>query len=103
MRAGGRRTARGRSWRTIAGEAWGTDILRERSFVFLVWSRFFILGGSAFLIALSVPYLERALGLVDSGDRADWLLIVTIVGRRRARPSPRSRPPSSPNGSGASG
>ena len=70
---------RGRSWRTIAGEAWGTDILKERSFVFLVWSRFFILGGSAFLIVLSVPYLERSLGLVDSGDRANWLLIVTIV------------------------
>ena len=42
--------------------AWGTDILRERSFVCLVGSRFFILGGSAFLVALAVPYLERALG-----------------------------------------
>ena len=70
---------RGRSWRPIAGEAWGTDILRERSFVFLVWSRFFILGGSAFLIVLSRPYLERALGLVDADDRAIWLLGVTIV------------------------
>ena len=40
----------GRSWRTIAAEAWGTDILRERSFMHLVGSRFFILGGSALLI-----------------------------------------------------
>jgi MFS family permease len=69
----------GRSWRTIAGEAWGTDILKERSFVFLVWSRFFILGGSAFLIVLSVPYLERSLGLVDKDERANWLLLVTVV------------------------
>jgi MFS family permease len=70
---------RGRPWRTIAGEAWGTDILKERSFVFLVWSRFFILGGSAFLIVLSVPYLERSLGLVNASERANWLLGVTIV------------------------
>jgi MFS family permease len=69
----------GRGWRAIAGEAWGTDILKERSFVFLVWSRFFILGGSAFLIVLSVPYLERSLGLIDRDERANWLLLVTIV------------------------
>ncbi len=73
------RDRHGRSWRSIATEAWGTDILAERSFVFLVWSRFFILGGSAFLIVLSVPYLERALGLTDPGARADWLLGVTVV------------------------
>ena len=69
----------GRSWRTIAAEAWGTDILRERSFVFLVWSRFFILGGSAFLIALAVPYLERALGMTDPDDRAVWILAITGI------------------------
>ena len=69
----------GRSWPTIAKEAWGTDILRERSFVFLVASRFFILGGSAFLITLAVPYLERALGMVDEGERASWIFITTLV------------------------
>ena len=69
----------GRRWRSIAGEAWGTDILAERSFIFLVASRFFILGGSAFLIVLSVPYLERALDLTDPDDRANWLLAVTVV------------------------
>lgn len=69
----------GRSWRSVAGEAWGTDILAERSFLFLVGSRFFILGGSALLIVLSVPYLERSLGLVDKDERATWLLGVTVV------------------------
>jgi MFS family permease len=69
----------GRSWWSVATEAWGTDILAERSFVFLVWSRFFILGGSAFLVVLSVPYLERALALTDPGERANWLLGVTVV------------------------
>jgi len=69
----------GRSWGSIATEAWGTDILAERSFVFLVASRFFILGGSAFLIVLSVPYLERALRLTNPDERGNWLLAVTVV------------------------
>jgi MFS family permease len=69
----------GRSWSGIAREAWGTDILRERSFVFLVASRFFILGGSAFLVVLAIPYLERALGMVDQTERAQWILLVSAV------------------------
>ncbi len=73
------RARRGRSWRSIAGEAWGTDILAERSFLFLVASRFFVLGGTSFLVVLSVPYLERSLGLTDPDDRANWLVLVTVV------------------------
>jgi MFS family permease len=69
----------GRSWRTIAAEAWGTDILRERSFVYLVASRFFILGGTAFLVNLMVPYLERALGMADPDQRANWILVTTGI------------------------
>ena len=61
----------GRSWTAVAKEAWARDVLKERSFMFLVASRFFILGGGAFLIGLLVPYLERAQGVTDSGDRAE--------------------------------
>ena len=68
----------GRGGRSRA-EAWGTDILRERSFIHLVGSRFFILGGSAFLIALAVPYLERALGMTNPDDRAVWILAITGI------------------------
>ena len=68
----------GRTWPAIAAEAWGTDILRERSFLFLVASRFFILGGSAFLVVLSVPYLERALAITDKDQRATWILVTTV-------------------------
>ena len=57
--------------------AWGADILRERSFLYLVASRFFILGGSACLIVLQVPYLERALGMTDRDQRALWILGTT--------------------------
>jgi MFS family permease len=69
----------GRRWRSIAAEAWAADVLRERSFLFLVVSRFFILGGSAFLIVLQVPYLERALGMTDRDQRAAWILGTTVV------------------------
>ncbi len=69
----------GRSWPAIAAEAWGTDILRERSFLFLVASRFFILGGSAFLVVLLVPYLERALGIANNDERAALILGTTLV------------------------
>ena len=69
----------GRSWRAIGAEAWGTDILRERSFIHLVGSRFFILGGSAFLVTLAVPYLERALGMTDKDERAVWILAITGI------------------------
>jgi MFS family permease len=62
----------GRPWRAIAAEAWATDVLRERSFLFLVGSRFFILGATAFLFNLAVKYLERGLGIVDPDERAVW-------------------------------
>jgi MFS family permease len=73
------KSRRGRGWLSIAAEAWGRDVLRERSFLFLVVSRFFILGGSAFLIVLQVPYLERALGMTDRDERALWILGTTVV------------------------
>ncbi|HEY4634637.1 MAG TPA: MFS transporter [Candidatus Limnocylindrales bacterium] len=69
----------GRSWPSVAAEAWGTDILQQRSFIFLVASRFFVLGGTAFLVNLSVPYLERALAMVDPDERATWIVITTGV------------------------
>lgn len=70
---------RGRGWPSIAAEAWGADVLRERSFLFLVASRFFILGGSAFLIVLQVPFLERAMGMTDREQRAVWILGTTVL------------------------
>jgi MFS family permease len=68
----------GRSWGSIAKEAWARDVLKERSFMFLVASRFFVLGGGAFLITLLVPYLERAQGITDPDQRA--LLIIVTTG-----------------------
>ena len=53
----------GRSWLAIAGEAWGTDILRERSYVWLLASRLFFLMGGAILVNLAQTYLNQVHGL----------------------------------------
>jgi MFS family permease len=67
----------GRSWRAIAAEAWGTDILRERSFLWLVASRLAILMGGGVLTNLALFYLARTMGLneVDTG-----LVFIPMVG-----------------------
>ena len=72
----------GRSWLDIAREAWGTDILRERSFLWLVGSRFFVLVAGALLINLSTFYLGQTFGLssTEAGQTKLWLLGVVIVG-----------------------
>jgi MFS family permease len=52
----------GRSWVQIAAETWGTDILKERSYVWLLISRLFILMGGASLVNFVIFYLVRSLG-----------------------------------------
>jgi Na+/melibiose symporter-like transporter len=65
----------GRSWLRIAGSAWGTDILAERSYVWLLLSRLCYLSMPAVVTAYAVFVLERSFGLapVDAGP----LLFVT--------------------------
>ncbi|MBA2299183.1 MAG: MFS transporter [Chloroflexi bacterium] len=69
----------GKSWAKVAVEAWGRDVLQERSFMFLVASRFFILGGGFFLVGLLVPYLERAQGITNPDERAVLILVATGI------------------------
>ena len=63
----------GKSWRRIALEAWGTDILRERSYVWLLASRFFVLAGGAFVANLAILWMERALGFGES-EKGTWVV-----------------------------
>jgi MFS family permease len=72
----------GRSWLSVAQEAWGTDILRERSFLFLVASRLFVLMGGAALVQLSTFYLAQshALNQADTGTTQLIVLAVITVG-----------------------
>jgi MFS family permease len=68
----------GRSWLTIASGAWGLDILRERSFVWLLGSRLFVLMGTVTLTDLMLFYMSRSLGLTDS-EVGLWINVATAV------------------------
>ena len=73
------RTRGGRSWPAIAREAWGTDILRERSFMFLVGSRFFVLMGANVLVNGAVFFLARSLALDTSAAGIALLEVLGVV------------------------
>ena len=68
----------GRSWASVAAEAWGTDVLRERSFVFLVLSRLVILMAGSVLVQLALFYLTRSLFL-DQADAGGSVPIMSGV------------------------
>jgi len=72
----------GRSWRSIGAEAWGTDILRERSFVWLVWSRWFVLMGMTMLTNFALFYFKQSFGMTqeETGMPMLAVLAATVVG-----------------------
>ena len=79
------RTARsreGRSWPAIAREAWAADILRERSFIWLVGSRWFVLMGANMLINFATFYLAQTfvLSQEETGGTNILLLGATVLG-----------------------
>ena len=70
----------GKSWGTIAREVWGTDVLKERSYVWLLASRFFFLMGGAVLVNLILTYLKQTHGLgEDAANSTNLVMLVTIV------------------------
>jgi MFS family permease len=72
----------GKSWIAIARETWGTDILRERSYVWLVVSRLFFMTAGGILFAYVVIYLKNVFGYDESGAGGVnvAMLIVVAVG-----------------------
>ena len=76
------RSREGRSWSTIAREAWSTDILRERSFMWLVASRWFVLMGANMLVNFATFYLAQTFSLTQSetGGTNIFLLAGTVLG-----------------------
>ena len=79
VREGGapRRRA-GRSWLAIARSAWATDILRERSFVFLVASRLLFFAGINVLTGWFVVYMNQTIRPAPE-DRFAILSVIQIV------------------------
>ena len=69
----------GRSWLTIAGETWGTDILQERSYVWLLTSRFFFLAGGSVLVNLLITYLKQTHGLDEKTANGAYTIALILV------------------------
>jgi MFS family permease len=70
----------GRSWAQIAKTAWGTDILRERSYVWLVVSRLFFLMGGAMLVNLVITYLKQTHSMLqEEANATNTILLVVVV------------------------
>jgi MFS family permease len=66
----------GRSWVSIAAETWGTDILREKSYIWLLASRLFILMGGAALLNFIYLYLPDSLGLTQAESGSAFLFML---------------------------
>jgi MFS family permease len=73
------RPRNGRPWRSIAAETWGTDILREKSYVWLLASRLFVLMGGASLVNFVVLYLTDVHGLTRAEAGSAQLLMLAAV------------------------
>ena len=72
----------GRSWLSVAAETWGTDILRETSYLWLLGSRLFILMGGAAVLNFIIFYLADSQGLTKEeagGAFLNMLIAATIV------------------------
>ena len=70
----------GKSWFAIAREAWGTDIIHEHSFLWLVASRFCILTGAALYPIMATFYLAQVFGLDQKAAGDTKLMLLAIVG-----------------------
>jgi MFS family permease len=63
----------GRSWLSIAAETWGLDILQEKSYLWLLASRLFILMGGASVLNFVYLYLADSHGLTQEQSGAAFL------------------------------
>jgi MFS family permease len=68
----------GRSWARIGFQTFGRDILKQRSYVFLLCSRFFILMAAGFFMNLNIFFLQDAFGM-GPDERSTWVLLGLVV------------------------
>ena len=70
----------GRSWTRIALGAWGTDILQQRSYVWLLVSRLFFLMAPTVLTFLGFFYLTRSLAMTQSEAGGALIIVTAVIG-----------------------
>jgi Na+/melibiose symporter-like transporter len=66
------------SWPRVAMSAWGTDILREKSVVWLLVVRLLFLGATAAVTSLGVFYFQRAHGL-SKDDALQFVFVASVI------------------------
>ncbi len=71
-----------RTWPSIAAEAWAADILKERSYVWLVASRLFFLMGGSMLVNFVITYLKQSHSLDEQAANGTnfGILILIVLG-----------------------
>lgn len=67
---------RGRSWMAIARSAWGTDLLKEQSFLNLVLSRLMFIAGINMLLGFYILFMERSL-LIGTDQQGLWIPVTS--------------------------
>lgn len=77
VREGTAAPKRTRSWLGVARSAWGTDILRQSSVLWLLVVRLLFLGAYA-ATSLALPYFQRAHGMTE-GDASTTVFIGTAI------------------------
>jgi MFS family permease len=70
----------GRSWVQVALGAWGTDILRERSYIWLLVSRLFFLMAPSVLLFLGVYYLNQTFGIALQDTGGPLTIVTALIG-----------------------
>jgi MFS family permease len=74
------RPREGKSWLKVALEAWGTDALRERGFIFMTLTRLLFLMGPSVFVNLSLFYVRDSLHQTGA-EQTLWLTIgVATIG-----------------------
>jgi MFS family permease len=69
----------GKPWRQVAREAWSSDILRERSYVWLLFSRLLFLTAGSLLVNFVLVYLGRSFGMDKTAANEMYTGILVVV------------------------
>jgi MFS family permease len=70
------RSREGRSWLAVAAQTWSLDILRERSYIWLLASRLFILMGGASVLNFVFLYLADSHGFTREQTAGPFLMML---------------------------
>jgi len=73
------RPRQGRSWSRIARETWATDVLKERSYVWLLVSRLLFLTAGSLLVNFVLVFLGRAFGMDKEQANQMFVGILVVV------------------------